>query len=121
MTLVRNRPTPEGKLAGAQIARFTDKAEVLVRKQFPNHAERCKSCAYRAGTIPNGCPDTVIDATKCAFEGRPFYCHERFNEDGTPQDFCAGWLLATTVLPKGLTAPFPYSDEIIEAAKSGKT
>ena len=118
MTLIRNRPTPEGKEAGAYIARFTDRAEIEVRKRFPNHAERCKSCAYRGGTVPNGCPDTVIDATKCAFEHRPFYCHERFNEDGTPQDLCAGWLIASTMIPDGLVAPFPYADEVIDDAKS---
>lgn len=90
---------------------MTDKAEVELRKKFPNHAERCKSCAFRLGTIPNQCAPTVMDALKCVIEKRDFMCHEHFDADGNPTELCAGYLLAmgaTYDLPP-VETPWEYS------------
>ncbi len=80
--------------------------------------ERCKSCAYRPGTIPNGCEETIMDAIKCAVEMEPFYCHERFDKDGKPVDLCNGWMIAVSTVDSNEklkrtfpTAPWPYSHE----------
>lgn len=92
--LTPNRPSPEGWILGEQLARLTDKAEAEVRQQFPNHASRCKSCAFRRGTLPNGCLPTVMDALKCVADGTPFHCHQQFDDNGVPTDLCAGWAIA---------------------------
>lgn len=91
VTLVPNRPTPEGQALGGELARLTDQAEVEMLKRFPHHRQRCQSCAFRAGTIPNGCPETVMDALKAAVEGVPFYCHQDLDDKGHPTRWCSGW------------------------------
>ena len=97
----RNRPTPEGRKLGEQIARLTQKGiDRLANEGEPD--ERCASCAFRKGTFPNGCPETVLDALKCVMEGVPFYCH-------APQDgrLCFGWY-ASRVSMQGKTITMPY-------------
>lgn len=93
--LTPNRPSPEGRMLGEQLARLTDNAEREARAKFPNHKERCKSCAFTRGTFPNGCLSTVMDALKCVVDGTPFHCHQHFDEKGVPTDLCAGWAMAS--------------------------
>lgn len=92
--LVTNKPTPEGYHLGALFAGMADEGEPLVRLSFPAHAPRCKSCAFTNGTLPNGCPETVLDAFASIVEDTPFMCHQRFDDDGNPEDLCAGWAFA---------------------------
>jgi len=92
---VPNVPTPEGRALGTQIARLCDQAEEQVRERFPRHHRRCGDCAFRAGTDPNGCVETVMDATKAVLEGIPFFCHKAM-PDGEPKLLCAGWTILTT-------------------------
>lgn len=106
--VIRNQPTPEGRALGEQLARLTDTAEIEVRKQFPNHDERCASCAFKAGTFPNGCLTTVADATKCAVEGTPFFCHHNLDGDKNPTELCAGWMIAQTALMDAPVKNLPY-------------
>lgn len=116
--LIPNRPTPLGRKAGELFGRLIDKSANELRDKFPDMQERCKSCAYRPGTIPNGCEETIMDAIKCAVELEPFYCHERFDKEGKPIDICQGWVIAISTtdaakvrercFPK---APWPYSHE----------
>lgn len=108
--LVRNQPTPEGIEAGGHLARLADVAMAKALEQFPNHAERCGTCAFRGGTFPNGCVDTVMDALKCVIEAVPFYCHE--TRKGAARPLCAGFAAcaaATIDKPIG-RAPWPWSD-----------
>jgi hypothetical protein len=86
----RNIPTPEGRALGAQLARFFDLEYPKAKAKFPSIAERCKSCAFRLGTFPNGCLETSLDALRCSVSGEPFYCHMDM-EDGKPTKLCAGW------------------------------
>lgn len=88
-----NRPTPLGRQVGAWLGELTDAAEPFARLEFPQMPPRCKSCAFRGGSIPNGCEETLIEAIKCAAEGVPFYCHLRFKPDGSPIDLCSGWVM----------------------------
>jgi hypothetical protein len=95
---VRNRPTDLGREAGIQLARLCDAAE---RSRMPLHP-RCTTCAFRAGTIPNGCEATVLDANKCLIENIPFMCHER---KGQP---CSGWA-TMRIKDSKIKAPWPFS------------
>lgn len=116
MTLVPNRPSDEGRAVGKELARLADAAEAETLKRFPNAKVRCKSCAFRAGTFPNGCLATVGDALKCVLEQRPFYCHEKpANEN--PTELCAGYAAAmlTRVDTKPIKAPWPFDNEIQHA------
>ena len=109
MALVRNKPTPEGQALGVELARLTENAKTAVKAVFPDHAEPCQSCAFRAGTLPNGCPETVMDALKCVVTGEPFYCHQGFDVDGKPTKLCAGWVIAMS----SMNIP-PALDAIVE-------
>ena len=98
--LVRNRPSLEGRALGAELARFAD---VEIAKLGTDL--RCRSCAFRAGTVPNGCLPTVGDALKCSMEGVPFWCHERSHLH------CAGWAALCDPTKEPVLMPYPFSDE----------
>lgn len=111
--LGRNRPTPEGQQLGASLAKMADAGEPIARLEFPAMPPRCKSCAFTAGTVPNGCPETAIDAFGCIVESTPFMCHQRFDDDGNPQDLCTGWVFAMAspharVFQKALDGKMPF-------------
>lgn len=88
-----NLPTPEGRALGAELARLADVAEAENRERFPRAARRCYDCAFRAGTDPNGCAETLMDALKCVVEAKPFFCHKGVAEGDTPRTLCAGFAL----------------------------
>lgn len=92
--LMPNRPSELGYQLGHELARLTDCEEVAAQQRFPRHRERCKTCAFRAGTVPNGCEATVMDALKCIVEKVPFYCHEQVDAEKEPTMLCAGYVLA---------------------------
>lgn len=107
--LVPNRPTDLGRQMGAEIGRLT---ETVIAKTSTSD-DRCKTCAFRAGTLPNGCEETVMDAMKCVLERRVFMCHQTFNASGKPTEVCDGWRIASESvngLPS-LVAPWSYSRE----------
>ncbi|WP_155293297.1 hypothetical protein [Comamonas testosteroni] len=85
-----HRVSPEGRAIGAQLVGLVEP----VIKHLEAHGdsdERCKSCAFRAGTVPNGCLQTMMDAVKAMSEQKPFYCHVERYADGSNK-LCAGWL-----------------------------
>lgn len=81
------RVTPLGKELGSHIARLVQPGiDQLIAEGEPD--DRCKTCAFRAGTVPNGCEQTLADALKCAMEGsRYFVCHQ----DPKHQKLCHGY------------------------------
>lgn len=101
MALKPNLPTSEGRALGTELARLCD-GEARSRPEEP---DRCRTCAFRAGTAPNGCVPTLMDALKCAMEGVPFYCHE--SPCGEPTRLCAGWRLM--LFRERCTAPWEFS------------
>lgn len=106
----RNRPESAGFALGAELARFVDRAESENRLQGFEMPERCSTCAFRAGTAPNGCVTTVMDATKCMIEHIPFMCHH----DRSGETTCAGFLaIMADRGPDAVPgiAPWPFSDE----------
>lgn len=89
------RVSPEGKSIGEQMARMSDKAiATLVNEGEPD--ERCVSCAFRLGTVPNGCAQTQMDAVKAVIEDVPFLCHQA-DRKGWP---CHGWYAARVALSR---------------------
>lgn len=114
MTLVRNKPTELGRSFGKNIARFCEERIKKYAGTGMAVPQRCGTCAFREGTVPNGCETTVWDAMKCALEGKVrFMCHEHRRDDEPP--ICAGYLLLanegnpTTIKPE---YDFPFSDEV---------
>lgn len=86
-----HRVSPEGKALGEQMARLFDIAERRLGEEA-DPDERCKTCAYRAGTVPNGCAQTQLDISKCTAEGIPFYCHQHQGQ------LCHGWVTTRIAL-----------------------
>jgi hypothetical protein len=86
----RNQPTPEGRALGRELARLAEIAIADCKASGIELPERCASCAFRLGTFPNGCPETVLDAIDCIATDTPFLCHH--HKKGQPAHQCAGWL-----------------------------
>ena len=102
----RNKPCEVGIALGKELARLTAPA-IEAAEHKP-----CASCAFRAGTYPNGCVTSVADAMKCMLEGHTFHCHHGM-KDGVATRVCAGWkaAVADTLARDGrfVEAPWPYS------------
>jgi hypothetical protein len=80
--VVPNLPTPQGEELGRELARITKKE---LERQSPGTPPPCDECAFVRGTIPNGCPSTLMDAVKCIVEGEPFYCHKSVKPTERPR------------------------------------
>lgn len=105
------RVSAEGINIGSSLARMADAgAASLAADDEPD--TRCKTCAYRKGTVPNGCLQTQMDAMKATMEGQPFGCHH--GKKGERRPTCHGWV-ATRVflrdrnLPMHTPVPWPFS------------
>ena len=84
-----SRVTPEGRTVGFQTARLTEPAVAdLVDQGEPD--ERCKTCAGRYGTVPNGCLQTQGDFIKAVIEDVPFLCHQADRKGA----ICHAWYAA---------------------------
>lgn len=76
MTRAQRMP-PEAAAAGKLLARMSANGARVLHAAGIALPKPCRSCAFRPGTVPNRCVDTVADALKCVFEGeRHFLCHE---------------------------------------------
>lgn len=108
MSAVRehNRVTLEGRQCGERLSRMTD-SEVgkLIAEGEWTEDERCVSCAFRHGTVPNGCPQTQLDVLKCVMEHEPFYCHMT---DPVGTEVCSGWFAAMQAVNKKPPVKLPY-------------
>lgn len=107
------RVTPEGKAIGEQVARLTE-TMVNELEQKGISDQRCKTCAFRQGTVPNGCIQTQADALKCVMEGNLFICHQNL-KNPTP---CFGYMAARAAIIKANDGndvreemPWKYSHE----------
>jgi hypothetical protein len=115
---VTNRPTREGYELGAVLAKLADRGEHILLAEDGDAPRRCASCAYKAGTFPNGCPETVLDALKCSTEGIMFTCHhsEPLENKKGYSEMCAGWVQSRVTIARmgGLPA------EIVELVSQHK-
>lgn len=84
-----SRVTPEGRAMGEQMVRLADRSIARLAADGEED-ERCNSCAFRPGTVPNGCLQTQMDALKCVVENVPFLCHQA-DRKAWP---CHGWYAA---------------------------
>jgi hypothetical protein len=85
-----SRVSPEGKKVGLMMAKLADaECERLVAEGETD--DRCKTCAFTAGTVPNGCLQTQSDALKAVIEDVPFMCHAHKNKHGVYDRICHGW------------------------------
>src|SRR5690348_7475831 len=109
MSLIRNRPSPEGASLGEHLANMTDAAERVLRQTQPAHPERCGTCAFRRGTVPNQCAATVMDALKCVMEKVPFHCHEHEGEKP-----CMGFVIASSPLKDSPAIVLPWDFSLSE-------
>ena len=88
-----SRVTPDGKALGEQMVRLTEPwIAHLAAEGEPD--ERCKSCAFRAGTVPNGCLQTQADVLKAVVEKVPFLCHQHDRKGQA----CHGWFAAMVAM-----------------------
>lgn len=109
-TRTRNRVTPDGRRIGEQLSRMTDiEVGKLIAEGEWLKDERCKSCAFRYGTVPNGCLQTQADALKSVLERKTFGCHVPGHGTGT----CMGWFAAMQLKGgakrKPITCPWEFS------------
>ncbi len=108
-TREHNRVSPEGKRLGEQMARLCDRevAKLIAEGEY-SEDERCKSCAFRLGTVPNGCLQTQADVMKAVMEHEPFFCHMT---DVPGTEVCAGWFASVQALKNKskVICPWPYS------------
>lgn len=104
-----NRVSPEGKKMGEQMARLCDReSKKFIAEGEWTEDERCASCAFRLGTVPNGCLQTQLDVMKAVMEHEAFFCH-MVDTPGTK--VCAGWFASVQAVkhkPK-VICPWPYS------------
>ena len=100
----RSRVTPLGETLGRQNARLVEKAIAQLESEGEPD-ERCATCAFRLGTVPNGCEQTQMDALKCVMEGVIFSCHN------DPENrVCHGWYSAWATSDKEVVkCPWPFS------------
>lgn len=85
-----HRVTPEGQELGKLTAQLADaECSSLAAQDEPD--ERCKTCAFRSGTVPNGCFQTQSDVIKAVIEDVPFMCHAHQDSHGRHDRICYGW------------------------------
>lgn len=87
-----DRPSHHGSLLGAVLATLADLGE---RDSPVPLGERCATCAFREGTVPNQTAGTGMVALNCTLGIDPdrFACHHGM-KDGTPTKLCVGWIAA---------------------------
>lgn len=98
-----HRVTPEGKAMGRNMARLAD-AECATLASQDEPDERCKTCAFRSGTVPNGCVQTQSDAMKAVIESVPFMCHQHQDAKGRHDRICHGWFAVRRIVDRARKA-----------------
>jgi len=106
------RVSPEGLALGAQIVKVTEPWIGHLEAQGEPDT-RCKSCAFRPGTVPNGCLQTQMDVLKAVVEKVPFNCHQHDREG----QICHGWFAARVAMrhaeeskgPINIACPWDFS------------
>ncbi|MDB5885009.1 MAG: hypothetical protein JWR74_1180 [Polaromonas sp.] len=112
--LHHSRTTLEGRKLGAQFAQVADEECRTLAEKHDEPDERCLSCAFRAGTVPNGCPQTQLDVAKAVFENVPFMCHAHQDAGGSHATICHGWFALRRVVDRRVATmglqlpPTPY-------------
>lgn len=105
-----HRVSPEGRAAGAVMAKLADAECRALAARHDEPDDRCKTCAFRAGTVPNGCAQTQLDAAKAVVEGAPFMCHAHKNASGNYDRICHGWFAVRRIVNRARAAGAPLPE-----------
>lgn len=110
-------PSDHGRILGSALADVADKLAPL----HPNVPERCKTCAFRHGTIPNAMAGTLMEALNCTLgiDPNPFGCHHTL-KDGKPTSLCAGYFLVSEFGFDDVKAVMPSVVEKLNALGADK-
>ena len=97
---------------GEKLSRLTDiEVGKLIAEGEWTEDERCTTCAFRHGTVPNGCLQTQLDTYKAVLEKKTFNCHVPRNGLPAGQWPCMGWFAAVQsrkdLAP--ISVPYPFS------------
>lgn len=99
-----HRVSPEGRKAGLLFSVLAEKECATLAQEHGEPDERCKTCALRAGTVPNGCFQTQGDLCKALVEDVPFMCHSKPGKDGRFETICHGWFAVSRVFDRARAA-----------------
>lgn len=90
--MAAQKPSEHGRILGAEFADLADAMAPL----WPEIPDRCKTCAFRHGTIPNQMAGTLVEAMHCVLgtDPAPFGCHHKVDKEGRPTKLCSGYMLA---------------------------
>lgn len=102
---VHDRPSRHGAFLGEALALMA----AAGRRALPSQSlpDPCLTCAFRAGTAPNQCAGTVMEALNSVMgiDDAEFACHHGM-VDGRPTRPCSGYAAARA-------APFPHVKELL--------
>lgn len=109
---IRNRPDVSGEFFGRHLAKMAEDAAPAYRASFAAQGmpvpQRCSTCAFRLGTVPNRCLATVQDALKCAMERKvDFACHDKDAQTPDGRHVCVGWAMVVTKAVLDERPPIP--------------
>lgn len=101
-----DRPSRHGQMLGKALAAIADAGY----EAKPGQPERCLTCAFRAGSMPNQTAGTLMMAMECLLriDSDDFACHHGM-KDGEPTRFCAGYQAA-------IAAPFQLTRNLLVEA-----
>jgi hypothetical protein len=98
-----DRPSQHGAILGAALSSIADAGDA------PHIPDRCLTCAFTKGTMPNQCAGTVTQVLDCTVHlAGLFYCHHGI-KDGEPKRVCAGYMAA-------VEAPYRFAMKAIGEA-----
>ena len=85
---------------GKMLSKLADAECAALVANHDEPDERCKTCAFTAGTVPNGCIQTQSDATKAVIEDVPFMCHSHKDARGNYDRICHGWFAVRRIVDR---------------------
>lgn len=112
------KTSQHGRILGSAFADIADKLAPL----HPEVPDRCKTCAYRHGTIPNAMAGTLVEALNCTLgiDPNPFGCHHTL-KDGKPTELCAGYFLLSVFGVEEVKAVLPSVVEQLDSLPRTET
>lgn len=109
------RVSEEGKAIGRRMSQMADDGVLILELEGESTDKRCATCAFRIGTVPNGCILTQADVLKAFSQGdKLFTCH--VNKGETCYGFYAARVAKRRTGIPDFNLPYEYSKDEDEAA-----
>lgn len=86
----RGGPSAHGAALGAALSRIEQAGRAVAEANGIAIPPKCRSCAFRLGSLPNQCAETTVEAMWAACGTQGFACHHGLDADGQPTLDCAG-------------------------------